>query len=387
MIRLICKNALRNKLRTLLTVLGIAVAILSFGLLRTIISAWYAGVEASSQTRLITRNAVSLVFPLPLAYKAKIEKVPGVTGVSYGNWFGGIYIDNKNFFPQFAVEPEGYMELYPEYVLSEEERAAFFRERNSCVVGAKLARKYGWELGDSFRLTGTIFPGDWDFVIRGIYRGADETADETVMFFHWKYLDETLGGDNPARAGQVGWYVVRIASPDDASRISSAIDAQFANSLAETVTETERAFQMGFVSMTGAILTALKVISVVVVAIILLVLANTMAMTARERISEYAVLKTLGFRAKHLFVIIMGESVLIAMAGGLLGLFLMIPVCAGFARFVSETLGSFFPVFKLEGGTVALALGAAFLVGIVSGVFPASRAIQLKTADGLRRIG
>lgn len=387
MIRLICKNALRNKLRTLLTVLGIAVAILSFGLLRTIINAWYAGVEASSQTRLVTRNAVSLVFPLPLAYRAKIEKVPGVTGLSYGQWFGGTYIDNRNFFPQFAVEPEGYMELYPEYILSKEEKEDFLRERNSCVVGAKLARKYGWELGDSFRLTGTIFPGDWDFVIRGIYRGADDTADETMMFFHWKYLDETMGSVNPARSGQVGWYIVRIASPDDAARVSAAIDAGFENSLAETVTETERAFQMGFVSMTGAILTALKVISVVVVAIILLVLANTMAMTARERISEYAVLKTLGFRAKHLLVIIMGESILIALAGGVLGLLFMVPVCAGFARFVSETLGSFFPVFRLEQSTVALAMGAALLVGIVSGVFPAARAIHLKTVDGLRRVG
>jgi putative ABC transport system permease protein len=386
-LKLIYKNAFRHKLRSTLTALGIAVAILAFGLLRTIIDAWYAGVEASSSTRLVTRNAVSLVFPLPLAYKDKIAKVPGVTGVSYGQWFGGQYKDPKNFFAQFAVEPESFLDLYPEILLSEKEKEDFLQERNACIVGVKLAEKYGWKLGDTFRLTGTIFPGDWDYVIRGIYRGAEKSTDEATMYFHWKYLDENLHRTARLRSGQVGIFWVRVANPDNVAQVSEQIDALFENSLAETKTETERAFALGFVSMVGAVITALKVISVVVIAIILLVLANTMAMTARERITEYAVMKTLGFRPKHIIGLIFGESTFIALIGGFLGIFLTIPICNAFAQFISENLGSIFPVFGLKDSTIVLSVIAAISVGFAAAVFPTIRAIQMNIADGLRQIG
>lgn len=385
-LKLIFKNALRHKLRTLLTALGIAVAILAFGLLRTIIGAWYAGVEASSQTRLITRNAVSLTFPLPLAYKEKIAQVPGVTSISYGQWFGGQYKDPKNFFPQYAVEPESFLQLYPEILLSAAEKDNFLRERNACIVGVQLANKYGWKVGDSFRLTGTIFPGDWDFVIRGIYRGAEKGTDEASMYFHWQYLDESLNRTAPRRTGQVGVFYVGITSPDDAVRVSDAIDAMFDNSLAETKTETEKEFQMSFISMVGTIITAVQIISVVVIAIILLVLANTMAMTARERITEYAVLKTLGFRAKHLWGLILGESILIAMIGGTTGILLTVPLCQAFATFLSQNLGSIFPIFELSEATIVLSAVCALTVGIVAGIFPTLRATRMRIADGLRQV-
>ncbi|MBI5119161.1 ABC transporter permease [Candidatus Poribacteria bacterium] len=387
MFKLILKNAFRHRMRTLLTIVGLAISILAFGLLRTAVSAWYTGVEASSQTRLITRNAVSLVFALPLSYKEKILGIPGVTGISYAYWFGGTYIDMKNFFPQFAVEPESYLDLHPEYALTEKEKEDFLKQRNSCVVGAALVRKHGWKLGDTVRLTGTIFAGDWDLVIRGVYHGSGQFTDENQMLLHWQYVDETMQRVMPEMSGYVGWYMVRIAGPDDAARVSAAIDSRFENSLAETKTETERAFNMSFISMLSAIITALRLISVVIVAIMLLVLANTMTMTARERIPEYAVLKAVGFRAQRLSALIIGESVLIAIAGGLVGILSLFPTCAAFSQFVAKNLSGFFPVFRLAYSTIGMATAITIVVGIVAGLFPTFRVARMKTADGLRHIG
>ena len=386
LLKLIFRNAGRHKLRTFLTAMGIAIAILAFGLLRTIIDAYFMGVNASSPTRLITSNAVSLTFPMPLAYKEKIAKVPGVTGLSIGQWFGGVYIDPKNFFARFAVEPEPFLELYPEYILTDEEKEAFSKQRNSCVVGIKLAEKYNWQIGDSFRLVGDIFPGDWDFVIHGIYHGAEKATDETTMFFHWKYLDERLAQTSPGRAGQVGFFYVGVESPEDVVTVSKTIDEMFDNSVAETKTETEKEFQLGFISMVGTIVTSVRVISVVVIAIILLVLANTMAMTARERISEYAVMKTLGFRAKHLVALIFGESTLIALLGGMLGLLITIPLIYVFGVFLTQNFGNFFPVFEISKTTVILSMVATILVGILAALFPTLRAVRMKIANGLRAI-
>jgi putative ABC transport system permease protein len=386
-LKLIIRNAMRHKLRSFLTAVGIAIAIVAFSLLRTVIDAYFAGVEASSQTRLITRNAVSLTFPLPLAYKNKIEQVPNVTSVSYAYWFGGTYIDQKNFFARFAVEPESFLELYPEFVLTPEEKEAFLKERNSCIVGRKLATKYNWKPGDTFRLTGDIFPGEWDFVIRGIYSGRDRTTDETSMFFHWKYVDEVLDRAGSGRSGHVGWFYIGAESADDVVQIAEDIDNQFQNSMAETKTETEKEFNLSFISMVGTIITAIRLISFVVILIILLVLANTMAMTARERISEYAVLKTLGFRPKHIIGLIFGESVFIAGLGWVLGILITIPVIAGFAVFLTQELGGFFPIFEMSNTTLALTTLAALFVGAVSAFFPAVYTVRMKISEGLRQIG
>ena len=183
-LKLVTRNAARHKLRTFLTVLGLALAVMAFAVIRTTVSAWYAGAEASSPNRLITRNAVSMVFTLPLAYRDKIAAVDGVTGISHAQWFGGVYVDPKNFFPQFAVEHNTYFDLYPEFVIPPEQKEQFFAERNAVVVGRLLADRFGWSVGDPIRITGTIFPGDWDFVIRGIYTGAKENTDETAWFFY-----------------------------------------------------------------------------------------------------------------------------------------------------------------------------------------------------------
>jgi putative ABC transport system permease protein len=322
LLRLVFRNLLRHKLRTGLTLCGICVAILSFGLLRTVISAWYAGVEASSANRLITRNSISLIFPLPLSYLERIRGVEGVKTVSYGNWFGGIYIEEKNFFANLAVEPRTYLELYPEFILSEEQKQAFLRDRRACIVGRKLAKRFNWKLGDLITLRGTIFPGNWEFVLRGVYSGRDSRVDE-------------------------------------------------------------KAFQLGFVALTEAILLVIRLVSFVVIVIIMAVAANSMSMSVRERLGEYAVFKTLGFGGAYLGTMILGESLLIAVLGGTGGILLTFPAAKTFLRY----LGDYFPIFLVTKQTVIFQGLAALAVGTAGAVLPAWRAVRVPIVQALGRIG
>jgi len=381
-LRFVLKNALRHKLRTALTVAGIVVAISAFGLLRTVIDAWYAGANASSSARLVTRNAVSLVFALPLTYADRIRQVSGVAAVSWANWFGGVYISERNFFPQFAVDAPSYLEIYPEFVLSDEQKKAFFGDRQGAIVGRKLADLYGWKVGDQIPLRGTIFPGTWTFNLRGIYDGATKSTAESQMLFHWSYLNETLKQRFPKRGEQVGVLIEQLKDPDEAAAVSQAIDATFKNSLAETLTETENAFQLGFVAMSEAILLAIQAVSFVVIVIIMAVMANTMAMTARERGAEHATLKALGFGGGFVALLIVCESVLIALLGGGAGIAVTFPIANAFR----ESLGTFFPIFYISDQTIAMQLGAALLIGIVAAVFPAWHAARTPVVDGLRAV-
>lgn len=379
----ILKNLSRHKLRNTLTIVGIAMSVLSFGLLRTTVDAWYAGVEASSSTRLITRNSISLIFSLPISYKERIGAVEGVTRVCQGDWFGGEYIDEKNFFPNFAVEPRSYFELYPEFVLPDDQKEAFLRDRKGCVIGRKLAERFGWKLGDPVTLKGTIFPGDWGFTVRAIYRGRDKSADETQLLFHWDYLNETLKKTSKGRADQAGFFILGINNAENAASISRAVDARFANSLAETLTETEKAFQMSFVTMSEAIVAAIQMVSSLVILIIMAVAANTMAMSARERMGEFAALKAMGFGGWYLAMLILGESLAIAAIGCALGCGLTFPVAAAFGDAVSQ----YFPVFQVSRTTIVLQGLSALAVGLVAGIVPALRARGVGIAEALRRIG
>lgn len=381
LLNLVLRNAFRHKLRTLLTLVGLMVAVLSFGLLSTVVDAWYAGAEGASNARLVTRNSISLVFPLPLTYKQKIRQIDGVKAITTANWFGGIYKEPKNFFPQFAVDPN-YLELYPEYLLSDDERTAFARDRKGAIVGRKLAAQYGFKVGDVVQLKGTIFPGTWEFVIRGIYTGRDAKTDVAQMLFHWDYLNEVAKVRYPRRQNQVGVYVVTIDDPGRAAELSRLIDAEFRNSAAETLTETEKAFQLSFVSMTEAIVVAIRIVSYVVIAIILAVMANTMAMTVRERTSEYATLKALGFGPGFVRGLIFGESVAIAAIGGGLGIALTFPVAAAFA----QAMGTLFPIFFVSGTTVLLQAACALGVGLIAAWFPSRRAARIPIVEGLRSV-
>jgi len=380
--RLLLKNAFRHKLRTLLTMVGLVVAVCAFGLLRTIVDAWYAGAEASSSTRLIVRNATSLTVPLPLAYAQRLRAVDGVTRLSWSNWFGGIYITERNFFPQFAVDPPSYLALYPEFLVSDDERVAWLRDRKGVLVGRNLADKFGWKVGDQIALRGTIYPGTWSFTLRGIYDGADAGVDQGQMLLHWAYINETVRQRAGRRADQVGVFIVGIRDPNNAAVISQRVDAQFKNSLAETLTETEKAFQLGFVAMSEAILVALQAVSFIIVIIIMAVMANTMTMTARERLAEYATLKALGFPPAFVVRLLFGESLLIALAGGLAGLLLTLPLASAFAGFA----GTLFPVFRVSASTMALQLGAAALVGVVAAAWPAWKMSRIDIVAGLRHV-
>ncbi len=382
--KLIFKNAFRHKLRTLLTVLGISIAVIAFGILRTVVTAWSAGVEASAADRLVVRHAVSFIFPLPYSYKDKITRIPEIELVSYANWFGGTYIDKNQFFARMAVDHETFFDVYPEFVLTPDELASFKKERNACVVGRDIAEKYNLKIGDVMTMDGDIYPGRWEFVVRGIYQPKFKSTDATQMLFHWDYLNERMEKDDPTRANEVGWYIPKINNINDASMISEQIDNEFKNSPAETKTETERAFQQSFLSASSAIITAMNAMSFVIVGIIMLVLANTMIMAARERTREYAVFKSLGFSAFHLTGLILGESMLISAMGGGIGLLLIFPLIEGLGQAIPK---GFFPVFQIEPITMVLGIGAVLLIGVLSAIFPIQRALTTRIVDGFRFVG
>jgi putative ABC transport system permease protein len=383
LLKLIVKNVFRHRLRAVLTILGVAIAMLAFGILRTLVGAWYLGVETSSADRLVTRNKISLIYSLPVAYKNKILQVPGVSGVAYGSWYGGVYKDKKNFFAQLAVSGADYLEMFPEFSVSEGEKKAFMRDRNAAIAGQGLVERFGWKIGDVIPLQGTIYPGTIELVLVGIYKGKRKSVDETAFFFRWDYLNEIVKKTFPERADRTGWYLITIKEPDRGPEIAQEVDALFESSLAETLTETEKAFQLGFVAMTGAIVAAVKVISIVVIGIILMVLANTMAMTARERSGEYAVFKTLGFRPWFLFLLISGESVAIAMIGGILGAVLTIPG----GKLFHGQLKAFLPVFEVVPSTLLLILAVSLIVGVTAAFPPALRMSRMNISEGLRHIG
>ena len=385
LIRLIVKNTFRHKLRTGLTILGIVVAILAFGMLQTLVNAWYAGANLASSTRLVTRNSISLVFSLPIAYKDRIRGVPGVQRVTWLNWFGGIYKERSNFFPQFAADARTLLDMYPELRFVDGDANAFLRDRRGCIIGTKLAEKYGFKVGDVIPLRGTIYPGTWNFTVRGIYRyeGANVSADITNLYFHWQYLDDTIRAISPRRAGQVGTFILDVERADDMASVAEAVDATFRNSLAETLTESEKAFNLSFVAMSDQIITIVRLVSFVVVLVILAVMANVMAMTARERLSEYATLKALGFGPGFLVSLVVGESLFIALVGCAAGIALTAPVAAGFG----QALSTLFPIFRVAPETYGLQLACALVVGITAAIFPAVRAATVNVVDGLRSIG
>jgi putative ABC transport system permease protein len=381
---LVFKNIFRHRLRSLLTITGLVVAILAFGLLQTVVNAWYAGADMASATRLITRNATSLVFPLPAYYRERIRSLDGVTAVSISNWFGGIYKDATfgNMFAQFAVDTNMF-ELYPEFKVNPAELAAWKADRRGAMVGRTLVDTFGWKVGEVVALKGAIYPGDWEFTIRGIYEPKDETTVTRQMYFQWDYLNEQLKKRFPRRAEYAGVFTVQIADGSRAAELSQAIDGEFRNSLAETLTETEKAFQLGFVAQTGAIVAAIRIVSFVVILIIFAVVANTMAMTARERLSEYATLKALGFGPGFVAALIIGESLMLTALGGGLGILATFPLAAGF----KSAVGTLFPIFHVSSETVALQVGASLAVGLLAGILPSIRAANVRIVDGLRHIG
>jgi len=381
-LKLVFLNAFRARLRAGLTVLGIVIAVVAFGLLQTVVNAWYATADAASPTRLVTRNAISLVFPLPQYYRERIRSLDGVRGVAVSNWFGGIYLDERNFFPQFAVQLADFMPMYPEFVFDPREYQDLLRDRSGVAVGRELARQYGFKVGDRLPLRGTIYPGNWEFTIRAIYDGRDEGTVTRQAYFHWELVTERLKTRFPRLAERIGAFIVDVDSADRTAEVSAAIDREFANSLAETLTETEKAFQLSFVAMLESILLIIRGVAYVVIVIILAVAANTMAMTARERLSEYATLKALGFGPPFIARLILAESLVVALIGGALGL-LLTPLVA---RVVHGAVPQF-ARFEVLPETYAQQALAIVAVGVLAALVPMLRSARVRIVDGLRHIG
>jgi len=380
-IGLVLKSARRSKRRTALTMLSVAVAVFLFASLRAILDGFDAVSAASSATRVVTIRSTSMIFSMPTSHGEAIKATPGVRDVTYANWFGGIYKDPKNFFGQFAVDPESYLRMYPEIRLSPEEKTAFLDDRTGCIVGDGIAKKFGWSLGDRI----VIQPGipvygsqDYPFTIRGIYRAGSSAVDNQSMMFHWKYADE-----RSIVKGQVGWYVSQVADPDRAVQVANAIDRQFANSPYETKTDTEQAFSAQFASMLGNLNVLLGSVALAVVITTLFVAGNTMAMSVRERTTEIAVMRTLGFPSLTIFLLVVGEGIVVALLGGALGAVLARAIVNGEALGVT---GGFIPAFGVNNWNVGVGLALSLLIGVLAAVIPASMASRLKIVDALRRV-
>ncbi len=382
-LKLAFRNAFRARLRSALTLLALVIALVAFGLLQTVVGAWNAGVEMASATRVVTRSAISLTFSLPLYYRERIRAVEGVRRIAASNWFGGVWRDEKSFFAQFAVDAENFFPIYPEFVFHPDELRDFLRDRRGAVVGRQLADLYGFKVGDKLPVRGTIYPGNWEFTIRAIYDGRDRSAITRQMYFHYDYLNEFLKLNAPARANRVGVFVLELSDASRVADVAHEIDSQFRNSLAETLTESERAFQLSFLSMVDTIVKVVSGVSYVVIAIILAVATNTMAMTARERLSEYATLKALGFGPGFVARLILSESVLLCMIGGLLALALTRPVAAAF----HHATAGLFARFDVAAQTLQMQALAAGMVGLIAAIAPMARAARIRIVEGLRHVG
>lgn len=374
---LVLANLKRHKRRTVLTIASVALALFLFASLQTVVTTIAAAAQFGSARRLVSTNATGMVFSLPISYANRLQAMPGVEQVTWANWFGGKYGDGKRFFAAFAVDPASYLEMYPEIIVPEDQKQAFLRERSSALVGIRLKEIFGWQLGQNITLQGNIYPGDWTFTIRGFYTPGDRVINDDMMMFHHEYLEEKTG-----RPGQAGWYILKIDDPGNAAPVAKAIDDQFRNSTAATKTATEQAFNASFATMWGNISLLMGTIGLAVVFAILLVTANAMMMSARERTREVAVLKTVGFTDRTLFSLVMLEAAVIAISGAVLGL--------GGAKLLYRlsnfNAGGFLPGFDVTTRTLLIGSAVALLLMIASGLVPAIRAARLPVIQALRQV-
>jgi putative ABC transport system permease protein len=375
--RLLLANLGRHKRRTLLTMASVALALFLFASLRTVITTLKAAAEFGSARRLVSTNASGLIFPLPVSYAQRLTAIPGVQKVSYANWFGGQYGDGKRFFANFAVDAKSYLDLYPEMSVPADQREAFLQDRSGALIGVRLLDLFGWKVGQNVTLRGTIFPGEWTFTVRGVYTPTDPAINDDAMMFHWSYFDERL-----ERLGMVGWYIMEIDRPENAAAVSKAIDDQFRNSNAPTKTGTEQAFNASFATMWGNVGLLMNTIGMAVVFAILLVAANAMMMSARERTRELAVLKAIGFSDRRLFGLVMLEAGVITLIGAAIGL--------GAAKVLYKATNfnaaGFLPGFDVTPGTLAVGGAIALLLMLASGLVPAMQAARLPVVTALRNV-
>jgi len=374
---LVIANLFRKKIRTALTIGSFTVALFLFGLLVIVRGAFSQGVDIAGADRLVIINKTSMIQPLPLSYRDRLLRIDGIKQVTFQNWFGGVYQDEKNFFPQFAVDVEHQRTLYPEFKVPEEQWQAFVADREGAIAGQSLAERFGWKVGDRIPIKGTIYTGPWEFNLRGIYQGSRPQDDTTQFWFHWDYLEERRAFGK----GDVGWYVVRVTNPDLSVQVAKTIDTEFANSPFETKTDTEKAFAASFVKQMGNIEFLILTVGGVVFFTLLLVTGNTMAIAVRERIGELAVLKALGFSNQFVLLLVMMESLTVALIGGGLGLLL-----AKLFSLRGDPTGGILPYFYLPPLAIVSGVGTALLVGVAGGILPAISAMRLRVVDAIRRV-
>lgn len=377
---IIFANLFRKKVRLLLTIGSFAVAMFLFIFLAVVRDAFNRGADVAGADRLVVINRTSIINLIPLSYRDKILRIPGVKVITHNNWFGGTYIDEKNFFPQFVIDPQAQREVFPEMIVPDDQWANFLKDRQGAVAGAKTAERFGWKIGDRIPIKTTLYGGgSWEFNLDGIYHGKRPQDDETQFWFQWDYFEEKV----PDRVkGQIGWYVLRVDNPDDSPRIAKAIDAEFANSPNETKTETESAFAANWVKQFGNIQFLIVSIGTVVFFTLLLVTGNTMAISVRERTSELAVFKAIGFSDRAVLLFVLAEALTIALFGGLLGILGALIVVPALGKALTGLL----PSIVLAPSMVVFGLGLAILVGFASGVIPGVSAMRLRVVNALRRV-
>lgn len=379
------RNALRNPFRSVMTALGVAVAVIAFVLLRTVVWAYTIGAEVAAKDRVVTRHKVTFVMPLPRRYVDTVRGEPGVQKATWANWFGGKDPKNdKEFFATLAVDPDTFFEVYDEMQVPPAEMAAWKLDRRGAIVGETLAKKLGWKVGQKVMLQSQFIPGDWEFTVTGIYKATRKSIDQSTFVFHWNYLNEGV----PARMkDQVGWVVSRVEDPGRTAELGAALDRRFDEKDTQTISMSERAFNASFLGMFSAVLRAIDVVSVVILGIMMLILGNTIAMGVRERTKEYGTLRAIGFLPRHLGIFVLGEATAVGALGGVLGLLLSYPIVElGMGRFIEENMGSFFPYFRVSGGTAATALALALAMSVVAGILPAIGASRLRVVESLRRV-
>jgi putative ABC transport system permease protein len=380
------RNLGRNKFRTALTLAALAVAIFIFILLRTVIWSWTVAIEHAAVDRIGSRHKVSFIMELPKRYAEEIRQIPGVKHVAYATWFGAKDPKHKDeFFGSIAVEPDDIVKVYDEIILPPEQLAAWKENRRGVIVGDALAGKYGWKIGDKLVLQGTIYPGDWEFVISGIYTSKRATVDRSSVWLQWKYVNESRP---PRMQDQVGWIMTRVQGSGNAAMIAKAIDQKFEDRDIQTLSMDERAFQSSFLGMLSTILDAMSFLSFVILIIIALILANTIAMGVRERTQEYGVLRAIGFLPRHVVTFILSESLVLGAIGGVIGLaFAYAAVNFALGPFIEQNFGAIFPFFRVSPSVAVMAFVLAVLLGFVAALLPARQASKLEVVGALRRVG
>jgi putative ABC transport system permease protein len=378
---LIFANLFRKKLRLILTIGSFAVALFLFAFLAVVRGAFNRGADIAGADRLVVINRISIIQPLPLAYRDKILRIPGVKAVTHNNWFGGVYQDEKNFFPQFVIDVENHRKVVPELKVPEDQWNNFVKDRQGAIVGAKTAARFHWKIGDRIPIKNSLFGGGdtWEFNLDGIYHSERVGGDEGQFWFQWDYFEERMP---QSFKGNVGWYVIKLDNPDYAVSVAKAIDDMAANSSFETKTETESAFAAGWVKQFGNIQFLIMTIGTVVFFTLLLVTGNTMAISVRERVGELAVLKAIGFTDRSVLFFVLAEALTIALVGGLFGLglaALAVPVLAA-------ALNGLLPTLILSKSILALGLATAILVGGISGLLPGIGAMRMRVVTALRRV-